>query len=293
MEKILGSLLSTLLVVLRILPRRLFPVLGALLATVVRPFAKKDRARFAKNVETVFGLPPKSHFHRVFERQVFRHQAVCALETLSIIDDPSKLELIGEPELNRVVKAAEAGGKGHIVVTAHLGSWELCAYLGRKAAAKPFHVLAKPPRRAVFLRFLNTVRERMGVDVYWTDRKSLLRDMLGALKKGESVGFVMDQKPEGRKGPVVPFFGIPTEFVSGPAAMAIRTGCAVVSIFCLREGPFRFRVLAHTLARADHGETDEIALTRRMAAEIEAVIRLYPEQWTWSYKRWRDPPVAR
>jgi len=108
------------------------------------------------------------------------------------------------------------------------------------------------------------------------------------LKRAECVGFVMDQKPEGRNGPVVPFFGIPTEFVSGPATMTARTGCAVIALFCVRTGPFSYRLLSETLVPPGHAESDELALTTRMAGAIEAAIRLYPEQWTWGYKRWRE-----
>ena len=111
--------------------------------------------------------------------------------------------------------------------------------------------------------------------------------MLGDACGSGAVGFVMDQKPEGRKGPVVSFFGVPTAFVSGPATMAARLGCGVVSIFCLREGPFRYRLVSRLLLGHAHGETDEQRLTERFAAEIESVVRAYPEQWTWNYKRWR------
>jgi KDO2-lipid IV(A) lauroyltransferase len=140
----------------------------------------------------------------------------------------------------------------------------------------------------------------MGTHVLWTDKKSLLRDMLKALKNGESVGFVMDQKPEGRQGPLVTFLGVPTEFVSGPGQMTAKTGCGVVSIFCLREGPFKYRILSEMLAAPGVAMADEAVLTQRMADAITRVVRLYPEQWTWNYKRWRDdqrlggvqPPIA-
>jgi KDO2-lipid IV(A) lauroyltransferase len=110
--------------------------------------------------------------------------------------------------------------------------------------------------------------------------------MLGALRSGATVGFVMDQKPDGRQGPIVPFFGQPTAFVAGPAAMALRCGCPVVAIFCLREGPFRYRLVSETVEVPAGGDA-ELALTARMAATVERVIRDYPEQWTWNYRRWR------
>lgn len=292
LDRLLGLTLQFVLLLIRFMPLGWFETAGAVLARVIRPFAKKDLAQLRSNVQRVYNLPPKSHFSAMFEQQVLRHHMTCALETLRIIQEPKVMEIAGFEALRTAIAAVETINKGHVIVTAHLGSWELCAYLGQKAASRPFRVLAKPPKRIGALTFLNKVRERMGVEVLWTDRKSLLKDMLGGLKRGESIGFVMDQKPEGRQGPVVPFFGIGTEFVSGPATMTLRTGCAVIALFCVREGPFAYRAVSQTLAPGGHNETDELALTARMAAAIEAAVRLYPEQWTWNYKRWRSEPVT-
>lgn len=289
---LVALVLSALLLALRWAPKRLFAPAGAWLAWVIRPFARKDVAHLRRNVAEVFGLPPASHFAVMFERQVFRHHMTCALETLRIIQQPSAMQLEGLSDLRDAVAEAERHQKGHEIITAHLGSWELCARLGQSVATRPFQVLAKPPKNAAVRRFLTGVRERMGVKVLWTDRKSILKDMLTGLRQGGSIGFVMDQKPEGRQGPLVPFFGRPTEFVSGPAAMAARTGCAVIGVFCVREAPFRYRVVTRPILAAGHGETDEIAMTAKMAAAIEDVIRLYPEQWTWNYKRWRVATVS-
>ena len=292
LDRLLALILGTLLALVKVMPLQWFDPCGAGLAWLIRPFARRDLAHLRRNVHAAFGLPPKTHFSRMFEQQVLRHHLVCGLETLRIIQDPSVMQVVGIEALKLAVAEAEVHGKGHEVITAHLGSWELCAYLGQQAASRPFHVLAKPPKHPVAVTFLNGVRKKMGVQILWTDRKSILKDMLSALKRGESIGFVMDQKPQGRQGPVVPFFGMETEFVSGPAAMAVRTGCAVIGLFCVREGPFRYRAVTKPLLPANHGETNEDALTGKMAATIEGVIRDYPEQWTWNYKRWRTPRLS-
>lgn len=292
MTKLGAALISLLFASLKLVPRGCYPALATMVILLVRPFAGKDLARLRKNVQKIYALPPGSHFSAMFERQVLRHQVICALETVRAIQNPGVLEVIGFQELQRHIQPMEAAGKGHVVVTAHLGSWELCAYFGQKAAQKPFHVLAKPSKAKAFTLFLDRLRGKMGTRVLWTDKKSLLRDMLKALKAGESVGFVMDQKPEGRQGPLVEFLGVPTEFVSGPAQMCVKTGCAAVSIFCLREGPFRYRILSSTVVAPGQAETDEARVTQRMADAITQAIRLYPEQWTWNYKRWRDFVVS-
>lgn len=271
----------------RLLPSRIMPYLAALIVIALRPFAGRELRQLRRNVHQVLGLPPGSSFARRFERQVMGHQVVAGLETIRAIHTPEMVKIVGFAELQTLVAQAAAGGKGYIFITAHLGSWELCAYYARLAGNVPLAVLAKPPKMAVARRVLNSWRERMGVTVLWTDRKTLLREMLGTLKAKGALGFVMDQKPEHRLGLKVPFLGRPTEFVSGPGMVAARTGCPVISIFCLREGPWQYRLESRLLAPASDAPRDEAELTTMMAAEIEGMIRAYPEQWTWNYKRWR------
>ena len=281
------SVLRLFLAVIRLWPKSGFGALATLVYAALRPFAGRELRYLARNVQRVYGLPPGTTFAELFERQNLRHQVICALETLRGIQDPTAVTVRGLSELALLIKDAEATGRGHVIVTAHIGSWELCAHYGHKASTKPFHVLAKPAKSAAVTAVLDDLRRGMGTPVLWTNRKTLLRDMLRALRRGESLGFVMDQKPEGRQGPVVNFLGIPTEFVSGPAAMAARSDGAAIAIFCLREGPFRYRLWSESVLKAGHGLKDETELTQRLALVIERVIRLYPEQWAWNYKRWR------
>lgn len=286
---VVAALLATLLLLVRRTPKRLTPFLAAVIVLLVRPFVGKDVRRFRDNVHRIYGLPPGSHFSRMFERQCMRHQVQCALETLQAMQDPGRLQVTGFDELTTLVRAAEARGKAHVLITAHLGAWELAAFYGGKAGSKTLSVLAKPSRYEAVTRALDELRKtKLGTPVLWTGSKTLLREMLSVLKRTEPIGFVMDQKPDGRQGPVVSFFGIPTPFVSGPAAMALRADAAVLALFVVREGAYRYRIVSETIwGGSETGALDETALTSRMASAIERAIRAYPEQWTWNYKRWR------
>lgn len=286
-DLVLSGLARFLLAVIGVLPTSWFEPLARCIAGLLPLVARRDVQLIQANVQRVYRLPPASHFSAMFEKQVFRHHVACALETVRMVLDPSLMKVEGFEKLAELVRSVEAAGKGHIFATAHLGSWELCAYFAQKAATRPLSVLAKPPRRPALQGVLETFRRRLGARVLWTDRKTLLRDMIAALKSGEGLGFVMDQKPDGRRGPEVLFLDQPTPFVAGPATMASRTQCAVLSIFCVREGAFRYRILTETLLPPNHGETDEKAISQLCASAIDKSIRAYPEQWTWNYKRWR------
>lgn len=278
--------LNFLMLILSYLPRHAVTGLAYLISQLIYFRAKKFSRRIFMNTQMVYGIPSHSYFAKQFVWQIISHQVICAFETFRIIYRKRGFRVIGLEELQSQIERAEGQGFGHMIITGHVGSWEMVALFGRSVSQKPFHVLAKPSRSKAMTLYLERLREKMGTPVLWNHRKNLIREILSALRRGESVGFVMDQKPEGRKGPIVDFFGRPTPFVGGPAALAIKTKCAVVAVFCLREGPMEYRLLTRTLLAGGHDFEDEVKLSQVMAQEIEGVIRAYPEQWLWNYKRW-------
>lgn len=253
----------------------------------------RDRRLIDNNVQAVFGLRPHSGYARRFRAQVFRSQVAVSLETFKYsLWSQGPLKLEGLDDLKRKLEAPLLAKKGIIIVTAHCGSWELVAHAVAAASQETFYALAKPSKSRAFTEVLGQLRQRMSTEVLWTDSKNILRDMMRVLKAGQLLGFVMDQKPEGRVGPRVDFLGRPTEFVAGPAKLAIRHQSAVLAVFCMRSGPGRYKIYSEVIAPALHGLADERALTQAMAHTIEAYIRLYPEQWLWNYKRWRLSSLA-
>ena len=251
----------------------------------------REASWFHANLENVLKLPPHSGFARRFMRQVYYHQVVSAMETIRCIEKPELARWDGlydfQKKLLSCEDSAESVKKGQILITGHVGCWELVGAWAARLSQNSFHALAKPARNKALTEVLDQLRVRMGIRVLWTGQKTIQRQMLRALAAGDWLGFVMDQKPVGRVGPSVDFFGNQAEFVAGPAQMAIRGGLPVIAVFCLRLGPMHFRLLCREVAPAGHGITDRDEMTRLMAAEIEDVIRCYPEQWCWNYKRWR------
>lgn len=281
------SLLPVVGILLRLLPKFLYPALAAIVGWTVKTFARKEMARLRSNIHQVYGLPPHSYFSKTFVDQCVRHQVICALETLRAIFDPKAVELVGYDDFAKTLQECQAAGKGTIIAAAHVGSWELVGHYLAKASGWRMQALAKPSGIPGVKGFLEGVRARLGMKVFWTDSRSLLPDILRALKAGEVVGFVMDQKPQNRQGPKVSFMGYETEFVPGPATMSCRVGAGIVSAFCMRVGPWRYKLYARIVVPPNHGRDDVDAMTAELAKEIETIVTDYPEQWTWNYKRWR------
>ena len=72
----------------------------------------------------------------------------------------------------------------------------------------------------------------------------------------------------------VDFFDRKTTFVSGPAKLAAKMNSPVLGVFCMREGPWQYRIVHKVLLAPDHDSADEVQLTQTMASEIERVIKL-------------------
>jgi lauroyl/myristoyl acyltransferase len=286
-DKISYFILKLFLGVILIAPYFVIRGICSFIYSAGRPFAGKDLRILQKNLDEVLNLPQNSHFATMFEKQVFKNQIICMIESFIATQKPSRIKTQGYENLEQIVKKHEAAGKGQIIVTAHIGSWEQVANFVSNALATPFLILAKPSKNMGVTKFLDDVRSDMDVKILWTGKSSIIKDMFKNLRANGALGFVMDQKPEGRKGPKVKFFERDTYFVSGPAAMSMKTDCGVIGVYVVREGPFSYRIVSEEIFPPGHGIKDEEVLTQAMAKSIESVIRMYPEQWCWNYKRWR------
>lgn len=188
--------------------------------------------------------------------------------------------------------AALALGRGVLVLSAHLGAFEL---LVRAATTLPVpvHVITRQFRSA-FAQALWRRLRRGGPSLLPAGASA--RAVLDALKRNEIVVFVLDQHVPPGRAVWVPFFGRPAATDPDLVRLARASGAAVVPIFTRREGrchPIEIQpALALDLGR---GEAALVEATARCAAVVEAAIRAVPEQWLWIHRRWKPPPpdVAR
>jgi KDO2-lipid IV(A) lauroyltransferase len=147
--------------------------------------------------------------------------------------------------------------------------------------------LAKESRLSALTNLLTWLRGKFCVKVLYVGKKTIVRDVLLALKS-HMVGFVADQKPQARQGILVSFLGQPTELVSGPEKFALKASASVVALYVVRTGDGQYTVISDViLHRAAEAMVSDGVISKRLAESMERAIRLYPEQWAWNYKRWR------
>ncbi len=187
--------------------------------------------------------------------------------------------------------AAQARSKGVLVLTGHLGAWELSSF---------YHSLMGHPMGMVIRRldnrplddFVNSIRCLHGNQVLHKD--DFARGLLHAMRRGGAVGILMDTNMTPPQGEFVKFFGIPACTASGLARVALRTGAAVLPGFCLWEEKERQYVLHFgpelDFARTGDREADILAATQQCNDVIESWIRRYPDQWLWIHRRWKTRP---
>lgn len=187
--------------------------------------------------------------------------------------------------------AAARRGKGVLVLTGHLGAWELSSF---------YHSLMGYPMGMVIRRldnrpldeYVNRIRCLHGNRVLHKD--DFARGLLSAMRQGETVGILMDTNMTPPQGVFAPFFGLPACTASGLARVALRTGAAVVPGFMVWEEQERKYVLRFgpeiEFLQTGETEADVQTATAQCNQVLEQWIRRYPDQWLWIHRRWKTRP---
>lgn len=195
--------------------------------------------------------------------------------------------LMGEAVNIEMVDAAVRAGRGVILATPHLGSWEMAGHFcGDRWGIT---ILYRPPRLAALDSLLRRGRERCGACAVPTDAGGVRR-LYETLSHGGVVGILPDQDPGQGGGVFAPFFGIPANSMVLLSRLARKTGAAVFFGYCERlPGTQGYRI--HFLpAPAGIADPDPQVGTTAMNHGVEACVRALPEQYQWSYRRFRNRP---
>lgn len=188
------------------------------------------------------------------------------------------------------LEAAAAGGRGVLVMGAHLGSWEVVA-LAIGALRAPLASVGRAADNPFVDRELQRLRTRF--DNVSLDKHGAVRRMLRTLAQGGQVGLLIDQRVRPADGIAVPFFGRPAWTSPLLARLALRTGAPIVPAFGDHRPGGRYRVWFEPPIAASGAESDAAVaeLTRRCLAEVEAAVRRAPAQWLWLHERWKGAPA--
>jgi KDO2-lipid IV(A) lauroyltransferase len=273
--------------ILRALPHRASRAVGRGIGAVGWMLDARHRRVALRNLE--LALPEISTAER---RQLagacFRHFGAVFCDTVSAgrfdaVELCRRWTLEGWEHLD----AAEARGRGVLVMSAHLGHWEIAA-LPVGLYRGDFHVVGRPADNPWLSRELERSRERFGNRAL--DKRGAARAMLRVLHACGRLGILIDQRVRRDDGILVPFFG--REAVTTPvlARLSLRTGAPVVPIFGFMEKGGGWRIAFREPIVPDGARDDEAAvldLTTRYLGVVETEIRRRPAEWLWLHDRWR------
>jgi len=268
------------------LPRQARLYLAHGLGNLARVLVPRARRVAARNLELAFPghsaaqrrLLLRAHFHALGE-------ALLELGPLWLWPLPRTLGLIREVRGVEAVDAAVAKGKGVVLFTAHLGSWEAAVqYIGQRW---PVTVLYMATRNPFINARLVAGRSRSGARL--VAKEGGIRPLLQALQRGEVVGILPDQNVDPREGVFAPFFGRPACTTPLLGRLAERRQSAVFGLFAYRlaQGAgFRLEILPMPKG---FPSGDASADAAAMNAVLERAIRKAPAQYWWVHRRYKDP----
>jgi KDO2-lipid IV(A) lauroyltransferase len=264
--------------------------LGAVLYRVLG----KPRRLALEHLQIAFGDALSGSARERLARASFINIARCFCEMIKIDDIRARRDGYVDVEGWEHAASVLSRGKGALVITGHIGNWELLAahfaWLGLPVVAIARRVYAERLNQ-----LLVDFRGRQGVETILRESPQSARQILRALKSNSLLAMLIDQDTHA-PSVSVPFFGRLARTPAAAASMAIRRDLPVVAVFIQRrpEGGHRITIQPpFQIARTGDAAADIRALTRQFNAALEAQIRKNPAEWVWWHRRWRRAPVAR
>jgi KDO2-lipid IV(A) lauroyltransferase len=269
------------------LPLRWYHLLGGWLGWLVYWSSPRYSSRLRANLRASGVCADEADFQRIL-RNAIVEAGRQGIEILPLWFRPQEQvtplvrSCTGEQEFMDAYRA----GRGVIFLTPHLGCFEISAmYVAERI---PITVLYRPPH-ARWLEKLMVAGRARGQEKLAPANIRGVRRLAKALKRGESIGVLPDQVPSAGDGVWVDFFGRPAYTMT------------LMGRLCESLDPAVFLAVAKRLPRGAgyeievnriHGGLAGEAGARRMNAAVEAMVRKHPEQYLWSYNRYKHPAGA-
>ncbi|HPB68120.1 MAG TPA: lysophospholipid acyltransferase family protein [Candidatus Omnitrophota bacterium] len=263
------------------LPLRMSYRLAIFVSDLHYLFSFRDRRAVRSNLRII--LPEKSDVEWNV-REVFRNFGRYLVEFFRManeIDGRFIKERVVTENLHYIDEALKKG-KGAILLSGHIGNWELGGVL-LSLLGYPSVAIALPHKERPVNDLFNKQREARGLVI--VPPQAATRRCLSILNKNKIIAVVADRS-FGPNGFILDFLGKKSLFPKGPAIFSVKTGAPIVPVFLVRAGEGRFRIIVHK--PIDPGVVDGNGrinegllknLIKKYIRIIEQMIRAYPDQW--------------
>ncbi len=278
---------------LRILPRSAAIAVCRIVGRAAWLLDRSGRRVVFNNLDIAFGADRMPASRKTLGMASYVNLAV-NLADLSRVSRLSgnKLDsmVVRNPESIVHLDSMSKGNLGAIVLTPHLGNWELLtAYLANMGLK--VHFVGREPYDQRLRKLYESVRTSRGGE--WISRGGAFDRLREVLGDGEIAIMLIDQDTGRVKGTFVDFFDRKAWTPTGPAVLARLTGSVLIPCALVREKDHSYSLLIEQ--PVDTVETgiedyDDWENTRRASLAMESLVRRYPDQWAWFHRRWRTRP---
>ena len=179
--------------------------------------------------------------------------------------------------------AAFKKGNGVIFVVSHLGAWEYLSFLFY-LRDYPCSVVVTGTKNPYIYRWIERIRSMTRIKPLY--KRNSIRQVMGEIKQNRLVAILIDQWA-GSEGLWVDFFSEPASTTSIPGRLALKTGAALVPGYCIRIRPGYYKIVISPEVSPEQGPRAEEETTLKLNRLLEEEIRIYPEQWSWTHRRWK------
>jgi KDO2-lipid IV(A) lauroyltransferase len=270
------------------LPRRWELTLGALLGRLALHLAPTRRKIAQDNIRHCLPELDGAARERLLKEN-FEHYGILALELLHMFSPfpghyREYVRRVARLEGFHHWRRADSKGKGVLFVSAHLANWELMTAAGAMAGI-PLTMVTRHLKPEWLHLLIDAARRSVKVKAAYLP--DTLTAILRSLRKGESLGFVLDQYAHPPVGVKVPFFGVEVDTLGAVPPLSLRYGTPIVPVRQIRDKNGFVRILIEP--ELDLGDAKENAIqgTAVLAAMVEHWIRANPDQWLWAHRRFK------
>jgi Kdo2-lipid IVA lauroyltransferase/acyltransferase len=269
----------------RTLPRQQALSLGAQLGKIGALLLPKRRRLAQENLRLAFPeLSTEQADQHITE--LFRHLGISGMEML-------RLDLLTDKDLEQLfsvqglehLRQAYAMGKGVILLSGHIGFWEVGSFFFPRLGF-PASYVAKRMKNPHVDNYFTQMREACGAS--GIDKKNGARKILRALLDKRAVAVLIDQHAGKADSVIIDFLGRPAYTTTVITRLAMKQQVPVVPIFVVRRPDNTYDVRIEPILRLDP-EGDVTTNTQLLTAPIERAIHRDPAQWMWLHRRWRVP----
>lgn len=245
-----------------------------------------------QHVAIAFGDTLSAAAREDIARGAYRSAARCFVEVAKLDDIRARFEEYVSIEGWEHVDEVRALGRGGIVITGHLGNWELlAAYVAQRGISVAATAMRLTDPR--LNRLVTDFRTGNGMHVIWRNTRRSSTEILKVLRQRGILALQIDQDIR-TPSVTVPFFGRPARTPVAAALLAVRRDLPVIPAFAQRrpEGGHHFTIKAPIYPpKTGDRRRDIIELTRQFNQLLENHIRQSPTEWNWWHRRWRRSPV--